>query len=245
MFIEAITVCVNYADLLDITIEENKKHFDRWLVITSEDDEETQSLCEFHKVECFKTNVFYDDGSSFNKSKALNLGLSRLERSGWLVHLDADTLLPQHTRKVIDACVLSKDAVYGLPRWLIPAPELIQLRQAYQPRPGSADLISGYFNLFHGSSVFKYDESYRTAGSQDIEFQKNFKEWLLLPLKAFHFGESNWSGRKTRKFPKLDEAARLQIQRMLYEINKNTDLVISRVDPTLALLDHARNQTKH
>ena len=42
--IEAVTVCVNYSDLLEITLDNNINHFDNVIILTSIEDLDTQRL---------------------------------------------------------------------------------------------------------------------------------------------------------------------------------------------------------
>ncbi|MBO0951208.1 hypothetical protein [Fibrella forsythiae] len=92
--IEAVTVCVNYADFLVQILPHIRGLFDRLVVVTTPADRYTQQVCEYYRVECIQTDAFYDDGAVFNKAKGINAGLARLEMDGWVVHLDSDIYLP-------------------------------------------------------------------------------------------------------------------------------------------------------
>jgi hypothetical protein len=115
MHIEAITVCVDYADFLRETLPYNMKHFNHYVVITSPDDHETQELCACLGVECRKTDVIKQDGV-FAKTRGVDLGLGFLERKDWVVHLDADVWLPPSTRHWFEWTKLNLDCIYGIDR---------------------------------------------------------------------------------------------------------------------------------
>ena len=67
MKIEAVIVCVDYADLLAETLPHNLPHFDRTLVITSPEDRETQELCRKLSVPFYATTLFHKDGDPFKQ----------------------------------------------------------------------------------------------------------------------------------------------------------------------------------
>lgn len=89
-------VCVDYADILALTLPYNRKHFDRVMVVTSLTDTATTEVAVQNGATLFKTGAFYDDGAAFNKWLALEQGLSFFPREGWLAILDADVLWPQN-----------------------------------------------------------------------------------------------------------------------------------------------------
>jgi hypothetical protein len=118
MKIEAVTVCVNYADFLTWFLLANRLHFDRLVVVTDEGDTRTAALCEHYGVECVRTNVFYEGGLAFDKGAGINAGLAKLDRDGWVAHLDCDIVLPPRTRKLIEAAKLDPASIYGIDRML-------------------------------------------------------------------------------------------------------------------------------
>ena len=85
LHVEGVIVCVNYSDMLAHTLAAAKAQFNRLVVVTDTKDDATKNLCEYHHVECVRTDVFYENGDKFNKGKAINAGLARLSRKGWVV----------------------------------------------------------------------------------------------------------------------------------------------------------------
>ncbi len=116
MRLEAVIVCLNYADILRYTLPDNLQHFDEVIVVTGHEDRETQKLCDRLSVEYIKTDCFYDEGDTFNKGKGINLGLSNLRRDEWLLHLDADILLPHRYRYMLEKTELNPKNIYGADR---------------------------------------------------------------------------------------------------------------------------------
>lgn len=120
MYLQGVIVCVNYSDFLAHTLPHNKHHFDELVIVTDLDDAKTRELCEFHHVRCLQTDVFYENGDSFNKGAAIAYGLSQLSRADWVMHLDADIYLPPMTRTILNNLPLERDKIYGADRLMCP-----------------------------------------------------------------------------------------------------------------------------
>lgn len=99
--LRAFTVCVEYVDLLSVTLPWNFHHFEEFYVVTCGEEEREikkvlEPLCRpEQKCGTYSTNAFYDDGAVFNKWKALEEGLDIFGRHGWICLLDADVLWPK------------------------------------------------------------------------------------------------------------------------------------------------------
>jgi hypothetical protein len=116
-YLEGLTVSVNYADFLDETLTQNLGHFDEFAVVTARDDRATQAVCDRHGVICVKTDVYREDPlDRFNKGLMINLGLAHLHNRGWLMHLDADIVLPDRLRFILNKSRLNEDCIYGADR---------------------------------------------------------------------------------------------------------------------------------
>ena len=136
--IEAVTVCVNYAESLREVIS-NKLHFDRWVIVTTSYDTETQSVCEEHGLECVISDRIHEGGeyifthsglktssglkpgekvllesAPLAKGKAINDGLVVCDKTDWLIHLDADIKLPDNFGNKLRKTLLDKESLYGL-----------------------------------------------------------------------------------------------------------------------------------
>lgn len=113
---EAVIVCVHYSDFLVATINNNRKLFDKMVVVTDTKDTETKRVCEFYNVECVQTDCFYENDNPLNKAKGINAGMARLSQDSWVVHLDADIFLPPLTRAILERVDLDSKGLYGIDR---------------------------------------------------------------------------------------------------------------------------------
>ena len=120
MYIECVTICVNYADFLAHTLPHNKQHFDHLIVVTTPEDKDTQNICMHHNVECLTTREMDDGLGGFNKAKGINVALQYLSRRDWVIHLDADIYLPPLTRSILEKIDLDKQNIYGMDRMMCP-----------------------------------------------------------------------------------------------------------------------------
>lgn len=92
--IHAITVCVNYSHLLKYTVISNKHFFKRWVIVTHETDSDTIELCKKHNLEYIFSKSIYN--RTFFKSGAINEAIDYFGDVDWILHIDADVVLPQN-----------------------------------------------------------------------------------------------------------------------------------------------------
>jgi glycosyltransferase involved in cell wall biosynthesis len=197
MKIQTIITCVNYSDYLSETLPFNKRHFDELIIVTTPEDVETQKVCANLKVPFVTTNSFYDNGASFNKGRGINFGIQWLQNPDWILHMDADIVLPPMTRAVLDKAQLNEQHIYGIDRmncptfaewrkylqetyaqhensiYIHPGPWGIGTRMMYLEYGGYVPL--GFFQLFNANShvvatTGYYPEEYHAADYSDIKF---------------------------------------------------------------------------
>lgn len=116
MKLQAVTVSVNYADFLDVVAQENKKNFDKWIIITDTKDLATKEVCDKHGLECIQTDSFYANGAKFNKWAGLNEGLDRVDKDAWCLIIDGDIVLHHLTRRTLEKLNLDSTFIYGMDR---------------------------------------------------------------------------------------------------------------------------------
>ena len=193
MRIESVITCVDYADFLAETLPHNRHLFDRLVVVTSPEDKSTQRVCEYWNVKCIPTDTFRSRWGEFNKGAAINEGLAALTKSDWLVHMDADMLLPPLTRKLLEAADLDKSFIYGIDRHMVAGhalwrsflamPELQQENNIFVhpnrfpigvrviPQAYGGWLPIGFFQMWHASSGnLAYPATHTDAARTDMQF---------------------------------------------------------------------------
>lgn len=202
----AIMVCVDYCDLLEITLPLNLHHFSEVMIVTSPEDVSTQSFCKhFNKVKCFVTNSFYEHGAIFNKWFALEEGLDEFNRQGWLCIMDADVVWPNKLPELN----LQRGKLYTPVRRMmnkisLPLPE----EEDWKHFPLHRNLaeFAGYSQIFHaqdpalGESPW-HQVDWEHAGGADSFFQRKWQKSNKIrpPFEVLHLGEAgkNWYGRAT------------------------------------------------
>lgn len=134
ILLEAVTVCVGYGDFLRETLPHNLPQLDLLTVVTTSEDEETRSACSHFGVRCLLTDVFYRDtkAPSINKSRGINYGLMHHSHNGWMLHLDADIVLPPQFRRMLENAHIDGHCLYGMDRVNCPN---VKAWDAYQAKP--------------------------------------------------------------------------------------------------------------
>jgi hypothetical protein len=115
MNIEVVQVCVGYADFLAATLPENLGLVDDLVVVTSPDDHETISVCRRHSVHYVLSDDHRRDGP-FNKARLIQRGFDQIGGRDWILHLDADIVLPRKFRQYLDWAHLDERTIYGADR---------------------------------------------------------------------------------------------------------------------------------
>lgn len=213
MKVTAITVCVDYGDILAITLPRNRQFLDRYIVVTSKRDSETIELCRQHRVECLVTEAFYERGAAFNKGAAIERAFEFAGRSGWFALLDADIVLP--SREVVFADgAYDMDYLYVPKRYMVPDPRLVvgadfdEVNWENNFSFREHEEFAGYCQLFHATapplhSRPWYPTNWKHAGGCDSEFWMKWdRRHRWRPnFTVLHLGEDgvNWAGRVSKR----------------------------------------------
>ena len=207
MKLEAVTVCVDYADFLAATLPHNKHLFDRMVIVTTPSDKRTQELCEYWHVQCIQTEAFFDRGDKFNKARGINVGFDNLSMDDWVLHLDADIYLPPRARSFLEIGNLNPQALYGVDRLMCQSYEAwgryLGRPKGYQAEtfvhadsfPLGARMARGdegycplgYFQLFNPRHSGRdcYPEQHGSIDRSDIEFTRLWQPHLRRLIAEF------------------------------------------------------------
>lgn len=221
----SITICVEFADILAITLPRNAKHFESMTVVTHPGDGETIEVVKsVGNARLVTTDVFWKDGAHFNKWAAMEIGLESMGRHGDMCIIDADILLP--------------DSLGGFeitPGYLA----CPNRRMLYNPFAWSEDLdwsqvpikpeceYAGYCQLFNAEDPCLerrpwFDSHWNNASIGDSLFQDRWAPMRKTRpgFTVLHIGPDgvNWCGRSTIRldgsFPAL-AVERLVLMRKL------------------------------
>jgi hypothetical protein len=175
---EAITVCVGYADFLRETLPVNRPLVDDLIVVTSPDDAATLELCRRCSIRCIVSEE-HRRGGPFNKARLIQRALDQVGAKDWLLHLDADIVLPRQFRELVQWAHLDERCIYGADRCnLVGWPAWHKLKsergawdnhsyencvQFAAETPVGHRWVSklhgyvpiGFFQLFHGSAIVR------------------------------------------------------------------------------------------
>ncbi len=215
---EAVIICDKYHDFLVHTLPTNKFLFNKLVVVTTPEDLATQRICEFHHVQCLKTDSLRSRWKEFCKGSAINEGLAELKLDGWVAHMDADIYLPPQTRILIEQANLDPSMIYGIDRFIVKGreawdefrdyPDLQHECEAYI-HPGAFPLGTrvmhphaggyvpiGFFQLWHPgvSGVNDYPAEHTNAGRGDTVHAQRWarSQRALLPeIIGYHLESDN------------------------------------------------------
>lgn len=219
--ISAVVVSVGYSDFLVETLRQNINQVDEIHVVTHPDDKKTQDVCRYYSVHCLPTEVLYDRNRYFNKSGAINYGLMHLPQKGWWLHLDADILLPNGFKRMLEVARLEQSCLYGVDRlnvigWqaytkLLKAEEWTnqwEQRCAVVPYPhaplGGRQVDEtgyspiGYFQLWYHGQQRKYTSNCGHAGNDDVIFAQQWSavnRRVLPTTYVYHLMSEEVTGR--------------------------------------------------
>lgn len=209
--LRAIMVCVDYSDLLDVTLRLNAHHFSEIMIVTSMSDYSTLDFVRrmsirIPRLRIFRTDAFYENGADFNKWLALEQALDEFGRHGWICNMDADVVWP------------SKLPHFQLEQGYLYGPLRRMMRNVALPLPPEKDWqqfelhrniaeIAGYSQIFHADDPALrqtpwFEINWKHAGGGDSMFQMRWPQNRKVrpPFEVLHIGENgkNWCGRSTQ-----------------------------------------------
>jgi hypothetical protein len=195
MKIHGMTVCVDYADMLEKSIGAWMSGLESLMIVTSTRDYDTPTLAMVKGADFVRTNSFYLDGAAFNKGRAQQEAWPSVPKDDWLLLFDADIVPPADWRLQLEALPLNPGYLYGCFRYDEHGVRIKDDSHGY-----------GYFQLFHASDdlaqVDPFFDTYWThAGNGDSNIMLRWRNVgrlaPVLPLKLLHSGgpSHNWYGR--------------------------------------------------
>jgi len=113
--IEVVQVCIGYGDFLAATLPENLPLVDDLVVVTTADDAETREVCRRHSVHHVLSDDHSRDGP-FNKARLIQRGFDQIGGKDWILHLDADVVLPRKFRQFAEWAHLDERGIHGADR---------------------------------------------------------------------------------------------------------------------------------
>jgi len=224
--LEAVTVSVNFDDLLDETLRLNHPHLDTMIVVTSHDDKKTQGVARKHGAICVQTDLHKKNDRTFNKGAAINAGFGRFQYHGWRMHLDADIALPDNFHRMLfNHTHLDPDCIYGCDRIDVVGKEELKKATSGDPQHRHSFLLVptfdrgqgaryvdplrgyvplGFFQLWNARNQHSYPYSLGTAEHDDVQFAAQWphSQRRHLPTVIVHHlctsreWGNNWNGRK-------------------------------------------------
>lgn len=193
--LSVVTVCSGYGDFLAETAKWNRPLFDRWVVVTDPADSETREVCRWHDITCLITADGTRDGE-FGKGRLVERGLQHLPADGWILHLDADCVLPATFRQAIGRAHLNPAAVHGFDRFMVRSwADWQRLVAAGWPTTGNpahyphAVLIPSGFSL---GARWASSDGYVPVGFAQLWHRKSGgEEWRGMRVKPYPSGHGS------------------------------------------------------
>ena len=232
MYLEAVTVSVGYSDYLEFTMSRNRPHFDRYVVGTVPEDDDTIAVCAKYDVECVLTEQFknvqglkgfrgLNDDVVWCKSRGINECLARLSFRDWVLHMDADIVLTKRFRELLEETYLEECGMYSMVRYNTHRRGVVlsvyndcfnwyRNRMRFSLKPAGKRAI-GYFQLFHSraepflNAGEKYCVSVNARGDGMFgDLWARDEQWLLSGACAHIHHGGTGENWKGRVTPPLD-----------------------------------------
>jgi hypothetical protein len=199
----AITVSVNYSDILDIIIPENYKFFKKWYIITEETDSNTFAIINKYNYPNIEL-VFYNFKSNnkiFDKGGGIKYVQSKyIKNNDVVLLLDSDIILPNNFYEIINTVPINLNTLYGAKgRHDYHTIEHLSNNIIDSIDNTKHAFIIGYLQLYIHTSHTLYNNS-ESCAICDLEFNRYFAKKIYIDnLYVKHLGEAgiNWNGRKT------------------------------------------------
>jgi hypothetical protein len=194
MNIIAITASVNYSDYLGFCLNSLAHVVDSAVVVTDQHDSAIEVARKYGAA-----SLVYDgwqkNGAKFNKAGAIRYAQEKIHATypdAWYLVIDADIVMEQKTRQVIEEHVTDEASLYSTRR--IEFHTQAELRSG-KPTKTYGGMFVGCWQLYRRHVL--YPEWSRSAEGCDLAFAAQFASARVLPMVVGHCGKEavNWEGR--------------------------------------------------
>ena len=201
MNIIAITISVNYNDILKHVLNNNAQYFKMWYIVTSPQDIETISYIQeanLSNVRILLYDYFFED-AFFNKGGAVKFAQEHIsitnDISNNILLIDSDIYLPNNFLETLPL-YLEEDTLYSVSKrhdfWSLD--DFINNKNVHTFN--YCHFFVGFFQLFKQSSKYIYTKSTDATGC-DSRFRDLFEKKISIDVSVSHLGRTiiNWHGR--------------------------------------------------
>lgn len=184
--------------MLDYTLKYNINQIDDFLIATDFQSPEVEKVCNKYNIPFIKTSKFYENNAVFDKGKVISYMLKGI-KTGWVLHIDCDILLPKNFKEKINNVNLDKNKLYGARRIMF---EDLKKSEAWfndnENPENLCDLIPygycwGYFQLFHMDSPqikFSHPDNIYPASGHVGDSDGWFRDkWGMMKEKSYKKGQ--------------------------------------------------------
>jgi len=198
--ITAITVSVNYAQVLALVIEKNISFFSEWIIVTDPKDSATIDLLEeYPEINTIFFN-FKKNGNKFNKGGAIRKAQKyayRVSPSNWYLLIDSDIII-RNPLALSYLDELDESAMYVC-HDRRDYSSLSDLNSGKNYKFYESSMRAGYFQLYRKKHFYT---DWPDASTCDVVFGSHFAIIRNLPgIACNHLGqEGNHDGSKGPKF---------------------------------------------
>ena len=216
-----VLVCSGYSSMLRETIAINKNETTGIVVVTEENDKETQKICKEFNLICHISNKRHLNNAIFNKGAMLNEGIEIAKKEfniSWVLLSDSDIILPIGFKDTWDRIILNPGTLYYAERVDIDKKDIMK----YVINPARLNALPielphtnkypwGFFQLFNlkaealRNRAKPYSEEYLSAGFVDGDFvnvwppnRRYFLGTRVIHIKHGSLG-ANWDGIENNK----------------------------------------------
>jgi len=198
--ITAITVSVNYAQILALIIEKNISFFSEWIIVTDHKDSATIKLLEqYPEIRVLFFN-FKKYGNKFNKGGAIRKAQKhayKVSPDNWYLLIDSDIII----RSPLDLSSLEEldESAMYVCHDRRDYSSLSDLNSATNFKTYETSLRAGYFQLYRNKHFYI---DWPDASYCDMIFGSNFETIRNFPgIACNHLGqEGNHDGSKGPRF---------------------------------------------
>ena len=185
------------AKMLNYTLQHNLDQLDDFLIATDFQSPEVERVCNKYNIPFIKTSKFYENNAVFDKGKVISYILKTI-KTGWVLHIDCDILLPKNFKQKINSLNLNKNKLYGSRRIMF---EDIKKAKAWLDDGNPEDLCDlipygycwGYLQLFHmDSPQIKFsdpDNIYPASGHVGDSDGWFRDKWGMMKEKSYKKGQ--------------------------------------------------------